>query len=189
MIASNGETTPGEAWRTIVNPMSGESITFIETEEESGGSRVVMRIEVAPGGGPAPHAHRNQTELFEGIAGTVELQLGKRRITLGPGGTATVPPGVLHGFRNVTQAPASIRVIASPPEDIELGLRAAFYMMREGLLRKKPLVGALLLQKGDLYMPPLPRWIYWPLIGVLAQLGQWTGGTQALAQYGERPSR
>ncbi len=183
MIASNGETTPSEAWRTIINPVSGETITFMETEEESSGSRVVMRIEVAPGGGPAPHAHRKQAELFEGIAGTVELQLGKRRITLRPGGTATVPPGVLHGFRNVTQAPAS------PPEDIELGLRAAFYMMREGLLRKKPLVGALLLQKGDLYMPPLPRWIYWPLIGVLAQLGRWTGGERVLARYGEHPSR
>lgn len=189
MVASNDETAPSEAWRTIINPMSGESITFIETEEESGGSRVVMRIEVAPGGGPAPHAHRKQAELFEGIAGTVELQLGKRRITLRPGGTATVPPGALHGFHNSAQAPATIRVTASPPEDIELGLRAAFYMMREGLLRKKPLVSALLLQKGDLYMPPLPRWIYWPLISVLAQLGRWTGGEAVLARYGERPSR
>ncbi len=189
MVVGNEVTTPSEAWRTIVNPMSGESITFIETEEESGGSRVVMRIEIAPGGGPAPHAHRKQTELFEGVAGTVELQLGKRRITLSPGGTATVPPGVLHGFRNVTQAPASIRVTASPPEDIELGLRAAFYMMREGLLRKQPLVAALLLHKSDLYLPPLPRWIYWPLIGVLARLGWWTGGERVLAQYGKRPSR
>lgn len=169
--------------------MSGESITFIETEEESGGSRVVMGIEVAPAGGPAPHPHRNQTEFFEGIAGTVELQLGKRRITLGPGGTAIVPPGVLHGFRNLTQTPSTIRVTASPPEDIESGLRAAFHMMREGLLRKKPLVAALLLHRSDLYMPPLPRWFYWPLIGVLARLGKWTGGEAVLAQYGDRPRR
>lgn len=189
MAASNDETAASEVWRMIVNPISGEKITFMETEEESNGSQVLMRIEVAPGGGPAPHAHRKQTELFEGVTGTVELQLGKRRITLAPGGTATIAPGVLHCFRNVTQAPATIRVTASPPEDIELGLRAAFHMMREGLLRKQPLVAALLLHKSDLYMPPLPRSIYWPLIGVLARLGRWTGGERVLAQYGKRPSR
>lgn len=188
MVESHGETMPSEAWRTIVNPVSGETVTFVETEEESNGSRVVMQIEVAPGGGPAPHSHRNQTEVFEGLVDTVTLQIGNRRMTLSPGDIATAPPGVLHGWRNHSEAPATIRVTATPPENIEWGLRATFYMMREGLLRKQPLVAALLLQKGDLYMPPLPRWIYWPLIGVLARFGRWTGGERVLAQYGKRPS-
>ncbi len=189
MDASHDENTPGEPWRTIINPASGETITFLETAEESNGSWVVMQIEVAPGGGPAPHAHRTQTEVFEGCAGTVELQLGKRRITLTPGDITTVQPGVLHGFRNVTQTPAIIRVTASPPENIELGLRAAFFMMREGLLRRKPLVSTLLLHESDLYLPPLPPWFYWLLIGVLGRLGQWTGGKHILTRYGERSSR
>ena len=93
MVPRNDETTPHATWRTIANPLSGETVTFLETAEESNGSRVVMRIEVAPGGGPAPHAHRYQTEVFEGLAGTVELQFGKRRITLTPVGTATAPRG------------------------------------------------------------------------------------------------
>jgi hypothetical protein len=116
----------------------------------------------------------------------VELQLGKRRIMLMPGVTATAAPGVLHGFHNSTEVPATIRVTASPPENIEWGLRATFYMMREGLLPKQPLVAALLLQKGHVYLPPLPRWVYWPLITVLARLGQWTGGERVLARYGAR---
>ncbi len=186
MVVSTHETTSREAWRTIANPVSGETVTFLETAEVSNGSRVVMQIEVAPGGGPAPHAHRSQTEVFEGVAGNVELQLGERRVMLTPGATATVPPSVLHGFRNSTEASATIRVIASPAENIEWGLRATFHMMREGLLPKQPLVAALLLQKGDVYLPPLPRWVYWPLIAVLARLGQWTGAEQALARYGAR---
>ena len=188
MVARSDEITPGEAWRTIANPASGETITFVETAEESNGSRVVMRIEVAPSGGAAPHAHRHATEVFEGLAGTVELQLGKRRITLTPGGTATVPPGVLHSFRNSTAAPAAIRVTASPPANIECGLRATFHMMREGLLPKQPLVAAMLLQQGGVYLPPLPRWVYWPLIAALGRLGRWTGGEAVLARYGARPT-
>ncbi len=189
MVESHRETAPSEAWRTIVNPVSGETVTFVETEEESNGSRVVMQIEVAPGGGPAPHSHRNQTEVFEGLVNTVTLQIGKRRITLSPGNIATAPPGVLHGWRNDSEAPATIRVTATPPENIEWGLRATFYMMREGLLPKQPLVAALLLQRGGVYLPPLPRWLYWPLIGTLGRLGQWMGREKVLARYGERPSR
>jgi len=175
------------AWRTITNPLSGETITFVETAEESNGSRVVMHIAVAPGGGPAPHAHGKQTEVFEGLEGTIELQLGPRRLTLGPGETATVPPGMLHGFRNRSDASATVRVIASPAANIEWGLRATFYMMREGLLPKRPLVAALLLQQGDVYLPPMPRWLYWLLVGTLARIAQWTGGERVLAQYGARP--
>lgn len=186
MVVRNDETKPREAWRTIVNPLSGETVTFLETAEESNGLQVVMQIEVAPGGGPLPHAHRHQTEVFEGLAGAVELQLGKRRIMLTPGVTATVHAGILHGFRNSTEVPATIRVTAMPPENIEWGLRATFHMMRERLLPKQPLVAALLLQKGDVYLPPLPRSVYWPLIAGLARLGRWTGGEQVLARYGAR---
>ncbi len=60
-------------------------------------------------------------------------------------------------------------------------------MMREGLLRRRPLVGALLLQQGDVYLPPMPRWLYWLLVGTLARLAQWTGGARVLARYGARP--
>ena len=69
-----------------------------------------------------------------------------------------------------------------------MGLVATFYMMREGLLPKQPLVAALLLQEGGVYLPPLPRWVYWPLFAALACLGRWTGGERVLAQDGARPS-
>ncbi len=188
MIATGDEAASREAWRTIMNPASGETVTFLETAEESGGAHVVLQIEIAPGGGAAPHAHRYETEAFEVLAGTVDLQVGTQRIALAVGGTASVSPETLHGFHNSTAVPATLRVTASPPEHLERGLRAAYHMMREGLLPKQPLVAALLLQQGDVYLAPLPRWLYWPLIGVLAQLGRWRGGEQVLARYGARPS-
>ncbi len=139
------------------------------------------------------HAHRKQTEIFEGVAGTVELQLGKRRITLAPGGTATIAPstGVLHIARQRGDPVGACRHtnVLRGAAPIARSLRAAVptsMLGIEGLLRKQPLVAALLLHKSDLYMPPLPRWIYWPLIGVLARFGRWTGGERVLAQYGKR---
>ncbi len=113
MRATGDEAAFREAWRTIVNPASGETVTFLETAEESGGARVVLHIEIAPGGGAAPHAHRYETEAFEVLAGTVDLQVGTQRIALAVGETATVSPGTLHGFRNSTAVPATLRVALS----------------------------------------------------------------------------
>lgn len=186
-MTNSDQSSPREAWRTISNAASGEAVTFLETAEESNGSRVVMQIQVAPGGGPAPHAHWTQTEVFEGVEGIVELIMDKGRITLAPGDRVTVPAGVLHAFRNPAQTAATIRVIASPAGNIEWGLRAAFYMMREGLLPRQPLVAALLLQRSDLYLPPLPQWLYRPMIGMLAKLAEWGGREDVLARYGARP--
>jgi len=93
-MGTNTDTTAAQvAWRTIANPASGETISFVETVEETHGDRVVMHITVAPGGGPTPHAHRHQTEAFEGLAGTVDLYLGERQIALPVGAAATVPQG------------------------------------------------------------------------------------------------
>jgi quercetin dioxygenase-like cupin family protein len=176
-----------DAWRTIANPASGETITFVETVEEAHGDRVVMHITVAAGGGPTPHIHRHQTEAFEVLVGTVDLYLGKRQIALPAGATAVVLPGMLHHFRNNTQIPATICVTVTPPGNVEAGMRATFHMMREGLLPKQPLVAALLLLQSDIYLAPMPQWIYWPLIGTLGRLGRWTGGARTLARYGVRP--
>jgi hypothetical protein len=56
------------AYRTVNNPGTGETITFVETSEDTGGARVVALITLAPGGAIAPHSHRI-TETFECVEG------------------------------------------------------------------------------------------------------------------------
>ena len=53
-----------EDWRTITNPVTGEELTSVETSEETGGLRTVMRLTLAPGGAVQAHSHRG-TESFE----------------------------------------------------------------------------------------------------------------------------
>ena len=51
---------------TLVNPVSGETITFVETAAETGGDYTVIECAVRPGGGvPMAHVHPNQSETFE----------------------------------------------------------------------------------------------------------------------------
>lgn len=42
------------------------------------------------------HQHRDEDELFHVIAGTLEIQLRDRAVTLGPGEMFVVPKGVEH---------------------------------------------------------------------------------------------
>ena len=54
------------AYRTVDNPGTGETITFVETSEASGGARVVALITLVPGGAVTPHSHQVK-ETFECI--------------------------------------------------------------------------------------------------------------------------
>lgn len=48
--------------------------------------------------GPAPHVHRQHVDSFFVLEGEVEFRLGDETITLGRGGAAAAPPGVVHSF-------------------------------------------------------------------------------------------
>ena len=58
---------PGQ---TLVNEITGETITFIETAAETGGAFTLIEVVLAPGGGvPMAHVHPNQSETFEVVDG------------------------------------------------------------------------------------------------------------------------
>ncbi len=49
---------------------------------------------------------------------------------------------------------------------------------------KDLLLRAVLLHRSEVYLPPLPVWLYRPLIAALAALGRWSGREQLLlARY------
>jgi hypothetical protein len=135
-----------------------------------------------------PHAHPSR-EDFECLEGTLQFHLAGRAIELGPGNTLTALPGQVHGFRNVSGAPAALRVAATPGAEVEYGLRVKVAMAQDGAVTsegrpKDLLMGAVLLHRSELYLAPLPAWLYWPLIAALAALGRWRGKEQTLlARY------
>jgi len=85
-------------------------------------------------------------------------------------------PQQMHGFRNDTDLPATLKVTATPAGDLDRILPTLCGLSRDGLLvpgkpPRHPLVMASLAYRGRYYAPPLPRWLYWTPIGGMAPFG------------------
>lgn len=79
----------------------GEEVTILLDGEQTGG-RMTMWLETTPpGGGPPPHFHINDDETFYVLEGRVSFFQNSQWNEVGPGGSAFVPRGQLHTFKNV----------------------------------------------------------------------------------------
>ncbi|MGH3714265.1 MAG: cupin domain-containing protein [Micromonosporaceae bacterium] len=101
---------PGPVERLTVH--AGEVLIRLRGED-TGGELSVIEFELAAGTvGAAPHVHQGHAEEFVITAGEVTFDLvtdGVRSTAVaGAGGTVSVPIGVGHGFRNASDAPATI---------------------------------------------------------------------------------
>jgi quercetin dioxygenase-like cupin family protein len=85
------------AGQTIRNPQTGEELTFRRTAAETLGELVELDFRVDPGGAPAAaHVHPKQLERFDVHSGSLRLTMGGTELSLRPGDSAVVPPGVPH---------------------------------------------------------------------------------------------
>ena len=87
-------------YRTTFNPATGEHIQYVVTGLESNGAVVRYRWTSDPGGTIVDHTHPGSTEIFTILEGTCDFTIGDKKITLGPGETGVVPPGVVHSEAN-----------------------------------------------------------------------------------------
>jgi quercetin dioxygenase-like cupin family protein len=101
--------------RTIVNPLVGDRVTFLETAEETGGAHTLVEVELtADAKGTPLHYHTIITETFTVVNGELGLQLAKKPLLLKKGETASVPPQMNHRFYNPSGKPVAFQVRLSP---------------------------------------------------------------------------
>jgi quercetin dioxygenase-like cupin family protein len=101
---------------------ASEAIVHAENEGEQGGNVVkaarpelsLLVIEFGPGGGVDPHFHKGHSDSFFVLEGELEIHLGDEVVNAVPGTFALAPPGVVHWFRNVSDAPARALNIHTP---------------------------------------------------------------------------
>ena len=107
--------------QTLVNPASGERITFRTTSDESNGELVAIELELPPGGRvPGPlHLHPLQEERFEVVRGTMRFRIRRERVVAGPDEVVVVDPGVPHDFANDGDETALVRVEIRPALKME----------------------------------------------------------------------
>jgi quercetin dioxygenase-like cupin family protein len=92
----------------------GEEVTLLLDGERTAGNLTLWTEVTPPGGGPPPHYHVNEDELFYVISGRVGFLLNDNWHEVGPGGTAFMPRGLVHTFKNVGDQRSSMLVMTMP---------------------------------------------------------------------------
>ncbi len=88
---------------------------YLANQQQTDGDYGLYRIDISPqGGGPGPHFHRTMSEAFFVLSGTVKLYDGNDWVDGNQGDFLYVPPGGIHGFRNVADAPTSLLMLFAP---------------------------------------------------------------------------
>ena len=102
------QVAAGQPGRSFWGP--GDRYTFLVTGEESGGTMFALDCLVGPGGGPPPHRHLAEDELFVITAGSVTFTAGGETRAVGAGESVFVPRGTAHSY--TTDGPDPARMIA-----------------------------------------------------------------------------
>jgi quercetin dioxygenase-like cupin family protein len=123
--------SPGQ---TLVNPASGERITFRATAAQTNGELVAIDLELAPGGRVpgGRHVHPLQEERFEVLRGRMRFRMGRQKVIAQAGEVVVVPPGVPHDFANAGSEAALVRVEVRPALRMEQLFETAVALAEEG---------------------------------------------------------
>lgn len=92
----------------------GADIHIHATSEETGGAFGMWETFTPPGGGPAPHFHTRETEMFRVVHGKYLFQCGAETFVATPGTVVTLPPLVRHSWRNIGDEPGQMFAVVSP---------------------------------------------------------------------------
>ena len=160
MPTNSTSICPGD---TIVNPVTGETITFRRTSAQTDGELVEIEVTAEAGGGiAAAHVHPYQSERFEIIEGTFELRQGRRKVTATGGDVVTVEPGTVHSFRNVGDTAARFVCQVRPALRFEQFVETMFGLAADGKTNRNGMPNPLRLAViandhfDDLRMPYVP---------------------------------
>ena len=86
----------------------------------------------APGKGPPLHRHR-EAEVFRVLEGRYLYQVDDRRFFAEAGDVVSIPGNAVHGFVNVTDAPARQFILITPAIDAEAFFTELAGTMKDGI--------------------------------------------------------
>ena len=172
--------------RTVVNPIIKDSVTFLQTAQESGGKITEIEITLMPGGGTPLHYHKTYSETFTAVEGELGIKIGKKdsRI-LQPGESYTVESMSLHSFFNPGDQEIKFNVKLTPGHTgFENTVRIVYGLAADGLTDKtstpkKLTHTAIIVCMSDMNAPGLLTFLY-PLLKLLAKRAKANGEEQKL---------
>jgi mannose-6-phosphate isomerase-like protein (cupin superfamily) len=167
------------AGQTISNPQTGEQITFRRTGADTNGELAELQLRVEPGGAAAAaHVHPKQVERFDVHSGWLRITIGDDEISVGPGETATVPPGTPHVWHAAGAEELRMTVTFEPALTAERFFEQFFALANAGKTKRNGtmsvLRGAVVLDDNPdfIYVPKLPVALQKALVRLLAPVGR-----------------
>jgi mannose-6-phosphate isomerase-like protein (cupin superfamily) len=92
----------------------GDRYTFLVTGQESGGALFALDCIVGAGGGPPPHRHLAEDELFYVSEGSISFTMGDETRIIAVGQAAYVPRGTKHTYVNMSETNARLLALYTP---------------------------------------------------------------------------
>jgi hypothetical protein len=138
-----------------------------------------MDCTLDPGAGSIIHYHPEQEETYQVVDGTLEVFRDGRWRAVPSGKSLTVPPGMVHGFRNTSGAPVRFVNVHRPALAFQEQLETLDRLIRAGKIRgtKDPrsliyMSMSAVEHRPDVAVKP-PQWV----VKALAYLGRRLGYT------------
>lgn len=172
--------------RIIINPVIKDTITFIQTSQETNATLSELELTLMPGGSNFSHYHKAFTETFTAVEGRLGLKLGggKTRL-LKPGETFSVPPHQAHSFFNPEESEIKFNIKITPGhEGFENSLRILYGLAEDGLTDNKSVPKslahmAIIARLSDSYLPGVMKLLS-PVLNLLARRAKQSGLEKAL---------
>jgi quercetin dioxygenase-like cupin family protein len=92
----------------------GGIYNIVATPAETRGAHFAFEATEPPGGGPPLHIHTREDEFFFVLEGEITFYLGGQVFKRTAGGSAFIPRGVAHCFKNTSDKPARVLVLFTP---------------------------------------------------------------------------
>lgn len=124
--------------KVIRNPVSGQSIRFLQTSADTDGALLEMESSFAARSiEPPPHYHPRQKELFTVVSGCIQVRINGVVKELAEGEGVTIQPNVVHSMWNNAGTTAVVNWKVMPALSTEYFLETGMGLATAGKVNKK----------------------------------------------------
>lgn len=129
--AEQGQATSGR----IYDPNRRQHYRFTRDAE-----RLIIDIEIQPGGDGPLHIHPSQEERWTVLDGRLRFRVGHRRIVPQTGEQIVIAAGVKHAFKNIGDSVAHARAEVDPALELQGFLQDGAALARAGYYTRRGVV-------------------------------------------------
>ena len=126
--------------KVIRNPVTGQSIRFLQTSCDTEGQLLEMESSFAPHSvEPIPHYHPKQHEIFVVLEGALQVRMCGKVWTLQAGDQLEIPPYTVHSMWNGGTTKTVVNWKVQPALSTEYFLETGMGLAESGMVNEKGL--------------------------------------------------